>query len=399
MNEIIKSKIKTKDLLFKKYIQNGRFESDFLYLESLITEINGLISHTKALYYEKLAMKLNNPLLQAKTYWSILKTFYNEQKIPIIPPLLINDNFVTDTQTKANIFNKFFAEQCTPLRNSSSLPVNQMFLTRSRLNSINFNEEEMLKIVRALNIHKAHGHDDISIRMIKICDKSLLKPLILLFENSTKSSCYPDIWKRSNIIPVHKKNDKQLVNNYRPISLLPIFGKIFEKIIFNKIYNFLLEGNLLNPNQSGFRSSDSCINQLLAITHEIFDCNPSPEVRSVFLDISKAFDKVWHEGLLYKLKSMGISGQLYNLLENYLSGRFQRVVLNGQTSSWKPVLAGVCQGSILGPLLFLVYINDFPNELKSNAKLFADDTSLFTVVKDKNESGNILNNDLQSISR
>ena len=399
MNEIIKSKIKTKDLLFKQYIQNGRFESDFLYLESLITEINGLISHTKALYYEKLAKKLNNPLLQAKTYWSILKTFYNEKKIPIIPPLLINDNFVTDTQTKANIFNKFFAEQCTPLRNSSSLPVNQMFLTRSRLNSINFNEEEMLKIVRALNIHKAHGHDDISIRMIKICDKSLLKPLIILFENSTKSSCYPDIWKRSNIIPVHKKNDKQLVNNYRPISLLPIFGKIFEKIIFNKIYNFLLEGNLLNPNQSGFRSSDSCINQLLAITHEIFDCNPSPEVRSVFLDISKAFDKVWHEGLLYKLKSMGISGQLYNLLENYLSGRFQRVVLNGQTSSWKPVLAGVCQGSILGPLLFLVYINDFPNELKSNAKLFADDTSLFTVVKDKNESGNILNNDLQSISR
>ena len=186
MNEIIKSKIKTKNLLFKQYIQNGRFESDFLYLESLITEINDLISHTKALYYEKLAKKLNNPLLQAKTYWRILKTFYNEKKIPIIPPLLINNNFVTDKQTKANIFNKLFAEQCTPLKNSSALPVNQMFLTRSRLNSINFYEEKMLKILRALNIHKAHGHDDIFIRMIKICDKSLLKPLILLFENSTK---------------------------------------------------------------------------------------------------------------------------------------------------------------------------------------------------------------------
>ena len=183
---------------------------------------------------------------------------------------------------------------------------------------------------------------------------------------------------------------------------MPIFEKIFEKIIFNKIYNFLLQENLLNPNQSGFRPSDSCINQLLAITHKIFeafDCNPSLEVRSVFLDISKAFDKVWREGLLYKLKSMGISGELYNLLENYLSGRFHRVVLNGQTSSWKPVLAGIPQGSILGPLLFLVYINDLPNELKSNAKLFADDTSLFTVVKDKNESGNILNNNLLSISR
>ena len=158
----------------------------------------------------------------------------------------------------------------------------------SRLNSLDFNEDEIIKIIRALNVNKAHICDDISIRMIKICDKSLLKPLILLFENSIKDSCYPDIWKRSNIIPVHKKNDKGFVNTYRPISLLPIFGKILEKIMFNRVYKFLLEERLLNPNQSGFRPSDSCINQLLAITHEIFeafDCNPPLEVRSVFLDI------------------------------------------------------------------------------------------------------------------
>ena len=325
MNDTVKSKIIAKNLLFKQYIKNGRFESDFVLIETIANELNQLISSTKALYYDNLAKKLNNPLLQAKMYWSILKTFYNDKKIPLIPPLLVDDKFVIDIQRKANVFNKFFAEQCTPLNNNSSLPVNQLFLTYSRLMSLDFDEDELLLIIRALNINKAHGHDDISIRMIKICDKSLIKPLMLIFKKSIRSSYYPDIWKKSNVIPVHKKNDKRLVNNYGPISLLPVFGKIFDKIIFNKIYNYLSEENLLNPNQSGFRPSDSCMNQLLAITHEIFeafDCNPSLEVRSVFLDISKAFDNVWHEGLTYKITSMGISGELLKLLENYLSDRY-----------------------------------------------------------------------------
>ena len=187
----------------------------------------------------------------------------------------------------------------------------------------------------------------------------------------SKKSCCPGTWKRSNIIPVHIKQDKQLDTNHRPISLLSIFGKIFEKIIVNRIYNFVLEENLLNPYQSGFRPSVSCVNQLIAVTHDIFgacNCNPPLEVRSVFLDISKTFDKIWHEGLLYKAKSMWISGELYNLLENLLSGRPQKVVLNGQMSSWRPVLAGAAQVSILGPLIFLIYVNDLPNELKSHAK-------------------------------
>ena len=160
----------------------------------------------------------------------------------------------------------------------------------------------------------------------------------------------------------------------------------------------MLQEELVNPNQSGFCPSDSCIYQLIAITYKIFeafDWNPFLEVRSVFVDISKAFDQAWHEGVLYKLNSMGISGELYNLLENYLSNRFQRVLLNGQASSWRPVVAGVPRGSILGPLFFLIYINDLPNKLKSNAKLFGDDTSLFTIVKDKNKSANMLSNDLR----
>ena len=184
MNEIIKSKMKAKNKLYKQYIKNGRFESDFVFIESLVNEINELISNAKNLYYVNLAKKLNNPLLQAKTYWSILKTIYNDKKIPLIPLLLIDDKFVTDIQAKANIFNMLFVDQCTPLKNNSVLPTKQLFLTQARLGTLDFNEGEILKIIRVLNINIAHGHDDISIRMIKICDESLLKPLSILFKNS-----------------------------------------------------------------------------------------------------------------------------------------------------------------------------------------------------------------------
>ena len=155
-----------------------------------------------------------------------------------------------------------------------------------------------------------------------------------------------------------------------------------------------------DSNQYKFRSSNSCTNQSLGITHEIFepfDYYLSLEVRSVFLDTSKAFDKNWHESLLYKLKSVGISGELYEIIEKFLSGRFHRVILSGQASSWRIILVGIPQASIWGPLLFLIYINDLPNGLKTNAKLFAHDTSLFTVVKNKNESVNVFNNKLSLI--
>ena len=158
MNETIKLKIKAKNNTYNKYIQSRRFESDFLLLEILLTElkINKLINTTKALYYENLSKKLNAALLKAKTYWSIMKTFYNEKKIPLIPPLLIDDRFVTDIKMKVCIFNKFFAEQCTPSENNSILSVNQIFLSQSQSSSLEFSKDKILKIIRALNIYKAH---------------------------------------------------------------------------------------------------------------------------------------------------------------------------------------------------------------------------------------------------
>ena len=144
-------------------------------------------------------MKLNNPNTSAKTYWSILKSFYNDSKVPLISPLLVNNKIVSDFTKKANIFNDFFALQRTPLNNSSVLPVKVTFKTHSRFNSIGFEEDDILKIIRNLHIDKAHGHDNISIRMLKICDSVVVEPLSLIFKNCIDSGIFPNLWKKSHI--------------------------------------------------------------------------------------------------------------------------------------------------------------------------------------------------------
>ena len=166
---------------------------------------------------------------------------------------------------------------------------------------------------------------------------------------------------------------------YISISLLPIAGKIFERLLYDRMFEFLIENNLISKNQSGFRPGNSCINQLFSIIHEIYQFfDDNLEVRAVFLDRSKAFDKVWHKVLIFRLKQNRISDKILNIITDFLSCRKQLVVLNGQVSPWVSSEAGVPQGSILGPLLFLIYINDPFHNLSTTTKLFADDTPLFS---------------------
>ena len=162
--------------------------------------------------------------------------------------------------------------------------------------------------------------------MLKICDTAIAETLSIIFNNCINQSMFPDIWKRSNICPIHKKGDKQIINDCRPVSLLPICGKIFERIIFNSLYEYIEENKLPSVHQSGFRSNDSCANQLLSIAHNLykfFDAYPTLETRGVFLDMSKAFDKVWRQELIFKLKSIGVSDSLLSLIESFLSNRFK----------------------------------------------------------------------------
>ena len=172
--------------------------------------------------------------------------------------------------------------------------------------------------------------------------------------------------------------------------------------MYDSLYSHLVSCQLLNPNQSGFRPGDSTINKLICITNTIFnafDCNPPLDVRSVYLDLSKAFYKVWHDGFIYKLKRYGVLERFLSLIINFLKDRKQLTVLNGQCSDWGDISAGVSQGSILGPFFFLVYITDLTADLKCNFKLFADDTSLFTVFREPNIAANDMDHDLKLISQ
>ena len=397
----LKSMLNRKNRLFKNYKRHGYKEEDKLRLENFRQECKEAVESAKMSYLNNLGKKLNDPGTPQKCYWKIIHRVMNKSRAPRIPPILVGNSLILNLCEKAKIFNEFFSNQCTLILNGSVLPPFH-FVTDKRINDVIIRDDEILNLIRNLNPNKATGSDGISGHMLLLCDNTVVLPLKIIFQNILDESIYPDIWKLANVTPIHKKEDKQLVKNYRPISLLPICGKIFEKIVFNNLYYYLNVNNLLTGNQSGFRPGDSTTNQLLYLVseiHEAFENSKCLEVRAVFLDISKAFDKVWHEGLIFKLKQNGISGKLLKFFESYLYNRKQRVMINGSYSDYANIESGVPQGSVLGPLLFLVYINDLEKNIKLNVKFFADDTMLYSLVKDPVVTATDINHDLDIINK
>ena len=295
------------------------------------------------------------------------------------------------------MLNMYFASQSAIDDSNKTLPIPEP--VQHTLESITITTQDVLDVFLHLDVSKACGPDLIIPLLLKEGSHILAHPYAVIFNRSLSQGYFPSSWKEANVTPIFKKDDKSQPSNYRPISLLSIVGKAMELCIHKYLYNYITVNGILTPLQSGIRYGDSTTNQLQHTYHTICEAvDKDKELRAVFCDISKAFDRVWHKGLLFKLRTIGCSDSIVNWFLSYLSNRRQQVVINGQAFDWASVLAGVPQGSILGPLLFLFFINVIVKHIGCSIRLFDDDTSFYIIVDCPLQAGQLLNRDLNVIS-
>lgn len=366
---------------------------------------NSVKRRAKQDYYNSQFVKYYN---NSRKTWSFLNNLIGKTKKDSAPSsyFLINDKPVTDPKSICDNFNNFFAN--VGKVQSSSIPtVSQTadeYLRGNYPNSFYFtptDEYEIVKIINDVKNKHSSGHDEISPFLLKRIVHSIASPLSKIFNKSFSEGIFPDSMKLAKVIPIYKSKEHYLLNNYRPISLLPAISKILEKLVFTRLSNYLVDKNVLDDRQYGFRKKASTIDAISDLYSSILkSLEKNEKVLAVFCDLSKAFDTLNHTILLKKLNHYGIRGVALEWFTNYLKERKIYTYFNNtESTSTENVEYGVPQGSVLGPLLFILYINDLKNSLEnSSAILFADDTTLYN----NNKSEEILfretNVDLDLIS-
>ena len=392
INKEIMKLVRKKKRLWKRLKSSGS-QDLFRRFKELRKKTKRLINHSYSQYLQSLSDKLqDNP----KHFWSFHSM---KSKTKRIPETVIYDNIhSTDLTSKVELFNDYFQS----IYSKSSLDVN---LTSSDvvnpylLFNVTTSISEVQGILGNLDISKSPGVDNLPARILKTCAYELSIPLAHLFNLSLKSGVMPILWKSANITPVHKGNNRDSVENYRSISLLPISAKCLERIVHNAIYSHV--SPYLSEWQHGFVKGRSCETQLVLTHHHWAKAlDEGRQVDVAFLDFSKAFDRVSHPVLLQKLCGFGISGSILQWCESYLSQRQQRVVLEGVSSSWSGVSSGVPQGSLLGPLFFVIFISDLPEVvLPGNCiALYADDCKSSRIINSASDQS-MFQEDLDNLHR
>ena len=355
----------------------------------------------KQYHKDKLSAKIANQTeTSPRLWWKLVKDFYqlSSNSSKLSKPLIVDNKVLTSDIDKANALNNFFSEQCHLDTDGATLPDTEP-LDTSNLKMINITARSVKDIIDILNTSKSSGPDDIKAIFLKNTSGAIAPVLAKIFNFSLRTSTFPDIWKLAFITPLHKKDEEYYCKNYRPISLLPCLSKVFERCVFKEVYNYFIRTNKISRLQAAYNPGSCTEFQLLELYHIISESMAQGKsTRFVFCDVSKAFDKVWHSGIIYKLNQAGIGGKLLDWFQSYLSNRRQCVMVNGVTSNIRNITAGVPQGSILGPMLFLIYINDIVDVVETNIRLYADDSTLFVIKNNQHDAAVALNKDLENIS-
>ena len=390
-----------KNELYIRYKQTGDIALGNEY-RKIRTKLTNVIRISEKDYHQKLLDQNKNNLSKL---WKHLNSVISRKKTIINNTVFKHGNKeISEDASIANHFNNYFLnlpksllrkmpnKKIDPYMYMPHPTAHSLFLTPT-------DENEISEIIASLKT-SSPGYDGIDMKIIKPIKNSILKPLAYICNLSFSQGKFPDQLKVAKIIPIHKKGDRSDFSNYRPISILPVFSKIIEKLAYKRISLFLDKNNILSENQFGFRqgrSTDIAIHSLVEKYYETIERNEY--LVGLFIDFSKAFDTISHSILLKKLQYYGIRGQSLNWIEDYLYNRKQFVSYNGKHSQVGELTIGVPQGSILGPLLFLLYINDICNiSDRVSFILFADDTNILISGSDIHEVLNILNNEMVKIT-
>lgn len=380
--------IKRKRHAWDKYLATRRAE-DYETYKQVRNETNEFVKKSKRNYEKHIAQKAKT---EPKQFWRYVKC-KTKAKSGVFNLKNDSGEFVSSDKEKAEVLNEFFSTVFTKEDRSTVPGIPDKFVLET-LHDINVSVQDVEKLLRDIDVTKSMGPDNIHPYLLKSLSEVFVLPLTLIFQKSLSSGKIPKAWKDARISPIFKKGSKTDPSNYRPVSLTSVVCKILEKVVRKNIMTHLTENKMLSDEQYGFRTNRSCALQLLNVMAdwtEFVEGHQSWD--SVYLDLAKAFDKVAHRRLLKKVSSFGIKGNVLAWIEDFLTGRRQCVSIKGHSSEWRDVDSGVPQGSVLGPVLFILYVNDIPDVVNTTVKIFADDTKVYAPSTDSDR----LQTDLTSL--